>query len=245
MQDMNPGPRRRGSTARDMVVAELRRRILDLTLQPGTALAENELADELAVSRTPVREALILLVNEGFVEIYPQMGTFVSRIDPAAVAESQFIREALELASLRELAPIIDSAQVAELRTILHQQHVAVGAADIQQFFELDERLHRAMMTFADHGSAWNVVASAKAHLDRARRVTLPVADTLERMLQQHTDIVDQLAAGDVDASDVALRSHLREVFRDIEAVKAAAPHYFTEWHGRPTRRSQSAKTGA
>lgn len=239
---MNPGSRRRGSTARDIVVAELRRRILDLTLQPGSPVAENELADELAVSRTPVREALILLVNEGFVEIYPQMGTFVSRIDPAAVAESQFIREALELASLRQLAPVIDADQLAELRTILQQQRTAVSATDIEQFFELDEKLHRTLMAFANHGSAWNVVASAKAHLDRARRVTLPVADTLERMLHQHTDIIDQLASGDVEASDHALRSHLREVFRDVESVKAEAPHYFSDGHGRPTRRPQSTK---
>lgn len=233
---MNTGRRSRGTTTRDVVIADLRHRILDLTLPPGSALAENELAKELAVSRTPVREALILLVNEGLVEIYPQMGTFVSRIDPAAVADSQFIREALELASLRELVPAIEPAQITLLRSILAQQRFAVDAVDVDQFFELDERFHRTMMELGGHASAWNVVGSAKAHLDRARRVCLPMSDTLERMLQQHTDIVDRLAAGDLDDADHSLRSHLREVFRDIDALKSMAPHYFTDDQQLPRR---------
>ncbi|MBA8824325.1 DNA-binding GntR family transcriptional regulator [Saccharopolyspora lacisalsi] len=236
---MNAGRRSRGTTTRDVVVADLRRRILDLTLPPGGALAENELAKELAVSRTPVREALILLVNEGLVEIYPQMGTFVSRIDPAAVADSQFVREALELASLHELVPVIEPTQITTLRGILAQQRLAVDSADVDQFFDLDERFHRTMMELAGHGSAWSVVGSAKAHLDRARRACLPVADTLERMVQQHTDIVDQLAAGDLDDTDRSLRSHLREVFRDIDAVKSLAPHYFTNGDQRLPRRTE------
>lgn len=122
------GTRRGTTTARDVVIEELRRRILDLSLEPGSSLAENELANELGVSRTPVREALILLAAEGLVEIYPQVGTFVSRIDPVAVADAQFIREALETASMRQLVPQIQSSQIIELRDILEQQRLAVKA---------------------------------------------------------------------------------------------------------------------
>ncbi|MHA6804481.1 GntR family transcriptional regulator [Salinifilum ghardaiensis] len=225
---MTAARRNRGTTTRDVVLAELRRRILDLSLPPGSALAEKELAEQLGVSRTPVREALILLVNENLVEIYPQMGTFVSRIDPAAVADAQFLREALELASLRELAPEIGTAQIARLRSILGQQRFAVDAADVEQFFELDEQLHRTMMEMAGRGTAWNVVRSAKGHLDRARRACLPMEGTLERMLQQHAHIVDELAGGAPGTAETALRGHLREVFSDIDTVEALAPHYFT-----------------
>ena len=231
---------RRGSTttSRDIVLAELRRRILDLSLEPGSSLAENELAAELDVSRTPVREGLILLAREGLVETYPQVGTFVSRIDPAAVADAQFVREALELASFSELTRDVTQGKIKQLRAILKEQHSAVEAADVDQFFALDEALHHTMMTLAGHGAAWNVVGAAKAHLDRARRACLPVADTLDRMLGQHTGIVDQLAAGNADNAEHALRSHLREVFRDIDAVKAVSPDYFTSGTSRPTRRA-------
>lgn len=229
------------ATSRDVVVAELRQRILDLSLKPGTSISENELASQLGVSRTPVREGLILLAGEGLIEIYPQVGTFVSRIDPAAVADAQFIREALETASLRELVSNVDDAQTRRLRDILEQQRLAVEASDVDRFFELDEQLHRTMMDLAGHGSAWSVVRSARAHLERARRASLPVADTLGRMLQQHTDIVDRLSSGSTDEAEKALRSHLREVFHDIDVLKAESPDYFANGRGRPTRRTHLA----
>jgi DNA-binding GntR family transcriptional regulator len=229
------------TTSRDLVVVELRRRILDLTLEPGSVIAEQELAAEMGVSRTPVREGLILLAREGLVEIYPQVGTFVSRIDPAAVADAQFIREALETASLRELAPIVEEAHIKTLREILQQQRLAVRSTDVERFFQLDEELHRTMMALAGHGSAWDVVGAAKAHLDRARRACLPVADTLGRMFKQHTGVVDRLASRAVDEAEEALRAHLREVFRDVDAVKAKSPEYFTNGARRPTRRPRLA----
>lgn len=235
------GTRRGTTTARDVVIEELRRRILDLSLEPGSSLAENELANELGVSRTPVREALILLAAEGLVEIYPQVGTFVSRIDPVAVADAQFIREALETASMRQLVPQIQSSQIIELRDILEQQRLAVKARDVDRFFKLDEQLHRAMMTLAGHGPAWAVVGSAKAHLDRARRACLPVADTLDRMFRQHSDIVNKLAGGDTDEAEGVLRSHLREVFRDVDVLRADSPEYFANGRTRPIRRAHLA----
>ncbi|MBB4934458.1 DNA-binding GntR family transcriptional regulator [Lipingzhangella halophila] len=227
------------STSRDVVAAELRRGILDLAFEPGSSLAENEIATELGVSRTPVREAVILLAQEGLVEIYPQVGTFVSRIDPAAVADAQFIREALELASLRDLVETIDESKVRRLRSILDRQKTAVAAKDADQFFELDEELHRTMLELAGHGAAWATVSSAKGHLNRARRACLPVADTLERMLEQHSDIVEKLASTDPGSAEAALQMHLRQVFRDIDVVKARVPQYFATGPSRPTRRAR------
>src|SRR5215210_2784674 len=92
-------------TAREQTLETLRREIISLHLAPGAALSENELAAEHGVSRTPVRESLILLQGEGLVQVYPQVGTFVSLVDPERVAEAQFIREAIECTSL-------DSVQV-------------------------------------------------------------------------------------------------------------------------------------
>jgi DNA-binding GntR family transcriptional regulator len=92
-------------SARKRVHSALRARIIALELPPGTALSENELAGELQVSRTPVRESLILLAEEGLAEIYPRLGTLVARIRLQAVHEAQFIREAIELAALRRSVP--------------------------------------------------------------------------------------------------------------------------------------------
>jgi len=105
------GPR---LSVRDQTLETLRRRIISLQLPPGEPLSENELAQELGVSRTPVRESLILLREEGLVQVFPQIGSFVSLVDLGRVSDAQFVREAIECASLKEI--VMDAAGLAGLR---------------------------------------------------------------------------------------------------------------------------------
>src|SRR5918912_1906760 len=88
--------RRIGVPVRTQVSATLRDAIIRAELAPGRKLSENELANWLGVSRTPIREALVRLRDERLVAIVPQLGTYVSRISPQAVSDAHFIREALE-----------------------------------------------------------------------------------------------------------------------------------------------------
>ncbi|MCG8512186.1 MAG: GntR family transcriptional regulator, partial [Rhodospirillales bacterium] len=74
----------------------LYRKILRLDIQPGDALSEPEVSEALGVSRGPVREVFIRLASEGLVEIFPQVGTFVSRLDVATLLEAIYVRNALE-----------------------------------------------------------------------------------------------------------------------------------------------------
>src|SRR6266567_5599154 len=113
---------RQGSN-RERVYAELRRRIVTLDLPPGGSLSENELAAQLSVSRTPVRESLILLAEEGLVQIFPKIGSFVARVDPERVADAQFLREAVELAALEDLSDDFDAAVVRDLEANIAAQH--------------------------------------------------------------------------------------------------------------------------
>ena len=128
-------------SVRDQTLETLRRRIISLQLPPGEPLSENELAQELGVSRTPVRESLILLREEGLVQVYPQIGSFVSLVDLSRVSEAQFVREAIECASLRDLS--VDAAGIAGLREILQSQREADANGDVEEFFRLDEEFHR------------------------------------------------------------------------------------------------------
>ncbi len=120
-------------SVRDQTLETLRRRIISLQLPPGEPLSENELAQELGVSRTPVRESLILLREEGLVQVFPQIGSFVSLVDLGRVAEAQFVREAIECASLNDLT--VDAAGIAGLRDILASQRDAEAKGDVEEFF--------------------------------------------------------------------------------------------------------------
>ncbi|WP_066941107.1 GntR family transcriptional regulator [Microtetraspora fusca] len=221
--------RARGGNTRQLVHELLRTRIIGLRLAPGAALSENDLAAELGVSRTPVRESLILLADEGLVDVYPQMGTFVSRIRFADIASAQFIREALETAALRDAVERATERDVADLRALLDAQRDAERHADTEAFFQLDEEFHARLMAASGHGDAWPVVSQAKAQLDRARRLSLPLTQQLHLLIGQHRDVVDLLERRDLASADEALRRHLRLVLSDVEKIRARHPELFSE----------------
>jgi DNA-binding GntR family transcriptional regulator len=221
--------RARGRNTRQLVHELLRSRIIGLELEPGAALSENDLAAELGVSRTPVRESLILLGEEGLVDVYPQMGTFVARIRVRDIAAAQFLREALECAALRDGVERASEQDLADLRGLLAAQAEAEQRDDREGFFRLDEEFHARLMAASGHPEAWPVVSQAKAQLDRARRLSLPLTSQLSLLVGQHTAVVDLLEQRDLDRADEALREHLRLVFKDVETIRARHPELFSD----------------
>lgn len=227
-------------SAREVVYRKLRNRIITLELPPGAPLSENELAAELSVSRTPVREALLLLTEDELVQVFPHLGTFVSRVDLQRVADAQFVREAIEVASLADAADRADDAAMATLRDVLDEQRAAED--DIERFFQLDEKFHQLLLTAGGHASAWRTVVSAKAHLDRARRLGMRMVSPVPVLIDQHTAIVDALATRDLDATVAAMRTHLRLVFDDVERIRRHSPELFTtDRDQRPVRKTVTA----
>lgn len=222
---------------RSAVYAELRRRVLSLDLPPGAPLSENELAAALGVSRTPVRESLILLSQEGLVQVFPKVGSFVSRVDPDLVADAQFLRESVELASLEDVPTEPAPDRVAELRENLAAQRGA--ADDLERFFRLDEEFHRGLLGLAGHERTWPTVVAAKGHLDRARRLGLQGGSPTGAFIDQHAEVLEALLDGRRDEARALLRAHLRAVFADIEKVRERSPELFASNDTSiPTRRS-------
>ncbi|WP_238421810.1 GntR family transcriptional regulator [Gordonia sp. 'Campus'] len=225
---------------RQRVYETLRRQIVSLDLAPGASLSENELSAAMSVSRTPVRESLILLADEGLVRIFPKLGSFVARIDPGKVADAQFIREAIELASIADAVDRVDDAIIGGLRAQIAAQR---ETSDLNEFFGLDEQFHRSLLEAGGHGSAWRTVVGAKAHLDRARRLGLLGSSAISVLIDEHEAVVDGLAGHDLAAAQAALRTHLRKVFTDIGQIRDASPELFAVEgeDARPTRRVVSA----
>lgn len=217
----------------------VREKIIALELLPGSAISENDLARTVGVSRTPIREALLLLGEERLVEVFPKVGTFVSRVDPRYVAEAHFLREAVEVASLRTLRPPYADAILEALRANLARQR-EVGD-DLVAFFELDEDFHRGLMALAGHEESWSTVVAAKGHLDRARMLGIKQVPKVEQFIDEHHRIFDAVVAGDLSGAEDLLSSHLSVVFADLERIRGRSPELFVgEDGGRPARRPAS-----
>ena len=223
-------------TTRARVYETLRRQVVTLELPPGAALSENELSATLGVSRTPVREALILLAEEGLVQVFPQVGSFVSRVDPRRVADAQFIREAVELAALADLPAHLDPDLVRELQDNVERQRRP--GLDARAFFDLDELFHASLLQLSGHGNAWPVVQRAKAHLDRARQLGLEEAHVQESRVSEHEEVLRAVLDGRQEEAVDLLRTHLRAVLADVDRVREESPHLFHDGTLAPTRRS-------
>ncbi|GAA2089702.1 GntR family transcriptional regulator [Pseudolysinimonas kribbensis] len=216
-------------SARAIVHEILRQRIIELEFAPGEPLSESDLAGKLGVSRTPVRESLILLAEEGLVDVVPQVGTFVSRIRESDTASAQFVREALERAALVNGGDAISPAALGELRGMIDAQNQAEAGNDHETFFRLDDAFHAALMKASGHEAAWPLVGQAKSQLDRARRLSLTLTQQLRILIDQHSSVIDRLAAHDVSGADDALRDHLRLVFSDIKTIRTEHPEMFDD----------------
>lgn len=210
-------PAARQST--DQIHRLLRGDILAAVLRPGEAMSEARMAVRFGVSRTPVREAFKRLVEEGFLMVVPQVGTFVAPIDLAAVHDSQFVRETLECRTVALAARHADAAGKAALEQNVRQQERDLAAGDRAAFFRHDEAFHAELAKLAGHPSVWSLIEGVKAQLDRVRCLSLDSAAWPNMILTQHREIMHCVITGDEVGAEAAMRAHLRTVFDAIETI--------------------------
>jgi DNA-binding GntR family transcriptional regulator len=220
--------RPRAETAATLIFRTLKADILALRLIPGTALADRDLGQRFGVSRTPIREALIRLAEEGLVDIRPQAGTSVSRIPAGQLAEATAVRQALEEKAVRCAIAARSDEGIAELRRIIARQKAMAGIRDEEGFHAADEAFHEAIAVIAGYPTLWRLAQQAKTQIDRVRRLTLPVEGRMASVVREHEVIVAAISSGSTEMAVDALNRHLAAVLPDGEEIRRRHPDYFT-----------------
>jgi GntR family transcriptional regulator, rspAB operon transcriptional repressor len=224
-----PGGRPRAGNAAHLIYREVRDDIVSMRRKPGEPIVEREIALARGVSRTPVREALLRLADEDLIEIFPQSGTFVSRIPVSALPEAILMRTALEQTTARLAAERSDSAYIARLRDLLATQRRVVARGDRNRFHEADEAFHAAIAEAAGHPGIWRFIEQVKIQVDRYRRLTLPVPGRMRRVLDEHAAIVAAIETHDGTAAAAAMAAHLENLRASIGDVRDLNPEYFVD----------------
>lgn len=208
----------------------LRDAIVRGVLPPHTALSEAAIADALAVSRTPVREALAQLADEHLLNIVRKVGTFVAPISVSQLEEGRFARSTLECANHVQLAQTITPLQLTEFGRIVDEQREAVAMGNVDHFFELDELMHRRLFEFAGRAHVWDMLQPMKRQFDRVRWLLLDrVADHAGRALLEHELILAQLASRNVAQLGATVANHIDRVGSHLPEVQARVPDYFVD----------------
>lgn len=190
-----------------------------MRLQPGEKISESALAARHGVSRTPVREALQRLADEGLVEILPQSGTFVGRIPYGELHEAMFIRTTLEAATAAAAARQATRSQMLALASVVEQQREAADSGDPDAFHLADELFHSRLAEIAGYPGVWELVLQVKTQVDRYRRLTLVMPHRMPAVIDEHDAILAAIQKSDPDAASAAMTRHLDAVLPAIEAA--------------------------
>lgn len=211
-----------------LVCERLRDAIIDGGFALGSMIPEETLAQSFGVSRTPVREAVLKLADEGLIEVFPQSGTFVARIPLDALPEATEIRKALERTTVRLAAVNASRSQVARLRACVERQRELCAARDEEGFHRADEEFHALIAEAAGYPGFWTITQQVKVQVDRCCRLTLPVPGHIGKVIGEHEAILESIAVHDEAGAVAALEAHLEGLRVTIHDLRHAAPQFFT-----------------
>jgi DNA-binding GntR family transcriptional regulator len=204
---------------RDVVTAELRRRILAGELAPGERLVEDRLAELLGVSRNPVREAIRVLATEGLVEVTPRRGAAVSRLSEAEAEELFDVRMALEALAARlaaRKAVAAGSTSTARLREVLDAARTATADVRLDEVADLNTEFHAAVAEAA--GNAYLSLV-LEPMLRRAQWLFQQTAQTrAPHSWSEHVSLYEAIAAGDEAEAEARAMAHVAAARRSYLA---------------------------
>jgi DNA-binding GntR family transcriptional regulator len=206
----------------------LRQVILTMQIPPGSRLSEGQLGRHFGASRTPVREALTLLRDEGLIVTQPSRGTFVTRLSVRDIKGAHAIREALELTCVQELCRQgLDAAVEARLAHAIANQHAAIAEADREGFHHADDAFHRSLCDATGLGRIGAAITREKTVLDRVRTLRLHDEGHLIHLANEHARLLDAIRASDSTQATHILQSHLAGVLEVLETLRQAHADYF------------------
>jgi DNA-binding GntR family transcriptional regulator len=219
--------RDRSRHASPQVFEFLKERIISLELKPGAVLSRTELQESFGLSSTPIRDALLKLQEEDLVDIFPQHATVVSPIDLAQARHAQFLRRSIELEVVRTLAMTPNIDIIRQLRELIADQRRLARLNDFARFSTLDQDFHKTMYEAAGVPDLWGLVRRHSGHIDRLRRLHLPVKGKAKQILDDHAAIVEAIATGRPEQAQEHLRDHLSKSLAFSSEIRARFPDYF------------------
>ena len=212
---MRPVP----NSLHDEVASRLREQIFGGALPPGSFLDEAALCERLEISRTPLREALKVLVAEGLLRHEPRRGCFVAEVTDRDLDEIFPVIALLEGRAAHEARQKASSADVAALETLHQRLQQCASEGRIPDYYAANHAIHEAFITLADNRWLAQVIGDLRKILRLARLQQLHAPGRLQQSLAEHLAVFAALKAGDSAAAEDAMRTHLlrqRDALRDV-----------------------------
>jgi DNA-binding GntR family transcriptional regulator len=217
--------------ASEVAYARLAHLIETCQLPPGWHFGnETEEAAKLGMSRTPFREALQRLEQEGLVSRVAKHRTFVTKIDPRQFEHHMTIRRGLEIELLRDLLESGTDFDLKALTKLHRSQTAAARRGDAQAFLELDPEFHLTMVAAAGNTAASGVLETCWRHINRVRYLGSPSREHRSSTIDEHEAILAALRTRDAVELEAAIRLHTgASTQRRLQQIRDAHPLAFVD----------------
>ncbi len=204
----------------------LREKILSVELKPGESINERRLAEWLGVSRTPIREAIKRLADNGLISIIPNIGTSVALISPKKVEELYLIRKSLESATARVAAQHFDQKDVGVLRELIDQQAATLAGPDSVRSLAIDVEFHRSIAEIGGLRMTWVILQQVMGEILRVRHLSALVPGRLKEPINEHVAILEALKGNNPDRAERAMKLHLDKSYKSVVRALELNPSY-------------------
>lgn len=213
-------------TNRDYALRVIRENIINLELKPGTMISEQDIANELNLSRTPVHEALQELASTKIIEILPQRGSYVSLINMDLVDEAIFMRSTIESAIAELACQKATDDDIKELEENINLQEFYLSKENIDKIMELDNAFHQLIYKIANKMMCYYMVRLMNIHHDRIRELHLHASNP-NIVVEEHKKILEAFKKRDSKEVKQMSIAHLTRLYAQVSDIRKKFGEYF------------------
>lgn len=208
------------------VVTTLRKKILDGEYSPGEKLDQDSIADELNVSRTPIREALKTLASEGFVEILPYHGAYIPSFSKQDIQDVYEVRRIIESEVILQAVPLIPEEGMKRLEGILRQEEESLLDGNEQNYHKADLEFHDLISGYCKNQLLIEILENLNNRILRIRGFALHQSGPhLKMSHEEHKEIYQVMQARDAEKASTLMSDHLKKSAERIKAFIVERPH--------------------
>ncbi|MCD7131698.1 GntR family transcriptional regulator [Limosilactobacillus balticus] len=206
------------------------KKIIDAEYEPGQKISEKKIEEDLQIGRTPVREALLQLRQESLINVIPQSGTYISRIDLKDVLDARFARASVERRIMREAATInLNEEQITNLDQIIQNEKITRENDDFPAFLESDDIFHEYFYKITNHQRVWDWLKKINIQFNRFRFLRLKVQKlSWQGLIEEHVAIYEAIKANDVNEADRLTANHMHRMLDEEDSLIKTFPNYFS-----------------
>lgn len=209
------------------------KKIINAEYKPGQKISEKKIEQDINIGRTPVREALLQLRQENMINVIPQSGTYISKIDMKEVFDARFVRASVEQQIMRNATTVrLTNEQIDNFKQILSEQYLIMKEDNFIKFLKTDDEFHRYFYIITDHLRIWNWLKKINVQFDRFRFLRLKIEGlSWTGLIDEHQAILNAVRERDINEVERLTANHMHRMLTEEDSLIKSFPNYFINYN--------------